>query len=45
MNDKVNLIELSDAQLLEAIRRAMQEGHGQRVGMLCDQLESRFSGR
>jgi hypothetical protein len=44
-NDKSNLIELSDAQLLEAIRMAMQEGNGKRVGMLCDQLKDRYAKR
>lgn len=43
LNDGVNLIQLSDAELHDAIAVAMRDGAGERVGMLCDQLKQRFA--
>lgn len=42
MNDQAPLVDLSDVQLLEAIRVAMQARANARVVALCDQLKRRY---
>lgn len=42
LNDNAPSLTLSDVELHEAIRIAMQTRNGKRVAMLCDELKRRF---